>query len=394
MLDGLLVLISRVRGLFSDQKLERDFDQEVQSHLAMLADENIRRGMTPEEARCAAVRRFGGIAQIKEDQRERRGMPQIETFLKDLRYAARTLLKSPGFTIVAIFTLALGIGVNTTLFTAFNAIALKPLPVKDADAVIRLERWFETGSHGDIQYAFSYPEYIYYREQNRVFSSLVAVSWPIRVSASIEAGEPEPVHGQLVSENYFSDFGIAPILGRTFLPEEGRTPGAHPVMVLSHTFWEQRFRSDPQAAGKIVKLNDTAFTIIGVAPPEFVGTGVPPVVPDFWAPLMMQAQVAPAGNWLDSPSDYQLQILARPLPGIRAKQAQAEMNVVANQFAQAHPQRYKTLTVTLPPARFWANTDDIRFQAFVALMMGVVGLVLLIACANLANMLLARSAGR
>lgn len=312
-------LISRILGFFSRRSADRDFDQEVESHLDMLIEENVRRGMTPEQARHAAREAFGGVARItliKETQRENRGLPQIDSFFKDLRYAARMLVKHPGFTLVAVITLALGIGVNTTLFTAFNAVALKPLPVRDPYGVARVERWFESNSHGDSQYTFSYPEYLHFEQHNRAFSSLIAVSWPATVLATLPDGEQESLQGILVSANFFTDLGINAFLGRTFLPEEHRTRGTHPVIVLSHDFWQRRFHSDAQALGKIIEVNDTAFTIVGVTPEEFIGTGVPATVPDFWAPLMMQGQLLPGNKWLEDPLDPQVQILARAAPGL------------------------------------------------------------------------------
>jgi predicted permease len=390
-------LFFRILGLFSRRGADLDFDQEVQSHLDMLIEENVRRGMTPEEARGAARKAFGGAARItlvKETQRENRGLPQIDSFFKDLRYAARMLVKHPGFTLVAVITLALGIGVNTTLFTAFNAVALKPLPVRDPYGVARIERWFENNSHGDLQYAFSYPEYVHFAQHNRAFSSLIAVSWPVSVLAALPEGESESLQGRLVSQNFFTDLGVGALLGRTFLAEEHRTPGTHPVMVLSHDFWQRRFHSDPQALGKIIKINDTAFTIVGVTPEEFIGTGVPAAIPDFWTPLMMQAQLRPGHKWLDDPLDHEVQILARAAPGMTWKQAAAEIIVLEKQFEQLYPSKDKTLTITVELAHFIPNTNDPRFEAVVALMMIIVGMVLLIACANLANMLLARSASR
>jgi macrolide transport system ATP-binding/permease protein len=390
-------LISRILGLFSRRGADRDFDREIEAHLEMLIEENMRRGMTAEQARHAARQAFGGVAQItlvKETQRENRGLPQIDSFFKDLRYAARMLVKHPGFTLVAVITLALGIGVNTTLFTAFNAVALKPLPVRDPHGVARIERWFESNSHGDIQYAFSYPEYVHLAEHNRTFLSLIAVSWPATVLATLPEGEQESLRGNLVSANFFTDLGIGALLGRTFLAEEHRTPGTHPVVVLSHEFWQRRFHSDPQALGKIIKINDTAFTIVGVTPEEFIGTGVPPTVPDFWTPLMMQAELRPGHKWLDDPLDQEVQILARAAPGVTWKQAAAETIVLEKQFEQLYPSKDKTLTITIELAHFIPNTNDPRFEAVVALMMIIVGMVLFIACANLANMLLARSAAR
>jgi predicted permease len=386
-------ILSRIRGLFS-RRADTDFDDEVNAHLEMLVEDNVRHGMTRDEARLAAHKAFGAPSRIKETQRENRGFPQIDSFFKDLRYATRMLWKHPGFTLVAVITLALGIGVNTTLFTAFNAVALKPLPVRDPYGVARLERWFESNSHGDGQYAFSYPEYVHFVQHTRAFASLIAVSYPAAVQAMLPDGDPDSLQGRLVSENFFSGLGVDAFLGRTFLPEEHRTPGTHPVIVLSHQFWQHRFGSDPQALGKIVKINDTAFTVVGVTPEDFIGTGVPATVPDFWAPLMMQAQLGSGHKWLDDPLDQEVQILARAAPGSTWKQGAAETIVLERQFDQQYPSKDKTLTITVELAHFLPNTNDPRFQAIVALMMIIVGMVLLIACANLANMLLARSASR
>src|SRR5579864_764456 len=236
MLSRLRVLASRIHGWLSSRRAADDFDQEIESHLSLLTEENIRRGMMPEEARRQARLRFGAVAQIQETHRDLLGLPQLDTFLKDMRYALRMLRKSPGFTTLAVLTLALGIGVNTTLFTGFDAIALRPLAVSDPDTVVRVERWFASGNLGNGQYAFSYPEYLYYDARNAVFSSLTAVSWPFQALATMPAAsgtEPgrsetsEKIVGELVSANYFSGLGVNAALGRTFLPEENQSPGAH-----------------------------------------------------------------------------------------------------------------------------------------------------------------------
>ncbi len=351
-------LLARLRNVFSSRAADSDFDAEVESHLAMLTDEHLRRGLDPEQARQAAMRSLGHVTRIKEDRREQRSLPQIETLFKDLRYAGRMLAKNPGFTSVAVITLALGIGVNTTLFTAFNAVALKPLPVKDAENIARLERWFESGAAGDTQYAFSYSEYLHFAEQSRSFESLSAVSWSIQVLAATVGGETEALQARLVSGDYFSSLRVGAFLGRTFAAEEGRVPGADPVIVLSYRFWRDRFHSDPRALGRIVKINGTSFTIIGVTPEEFIGTGIPPTVPDFWAPVMMQEQIEPGRNWLENPLDRNLQVLARLKPDVAWTQAQAEIAGLEKRFADAHPPRNRTLTVTLEPARFLPNTND------------------------------------
>jgi predicted permease len=400
MLAALRTVVSRILGLFSGRSQDDDFDQEVQAHLEIFIEENIRSGMAPDQARRAALLRFGGVTQIRESQREHRGLPQLESFWQDLRYAVRGFRKSPGFTLVAVLTLALGIGLNTTLFTAFDAVALKPLPVKDPNTVVRFVRWFQSRGLGDIQYAFSYQEYVYYRDHNRGLSSLVAASWPVRALVTTAASQStastavEHARGQLVSGNYFADLGVSASLGRTFLAEENQSPGAHPVMVLSFPFWQRHFNSDPLILGRILKLNSTDFTVVGVAPKEFIGTGNPPVVPDFWAPLMMQQQLAPGSDWLNQPASHQFQILGRLRPGVALKQAQSEAQILALQFGSTYTEQDKTIALTLPRAVFFGETDDIRFQAFVALLMILGGMVLLVACANLANILLARSAGR
>jgi predicted permease len=393
-------LLFRLRALVHRQSAERDLDEELQFHFERQVKKYLQRGLDRPEAVRRARLTFGGMEQLKEECRDARGVALLDTLLKDVRYGLRTLRKSPGFTIVAVLTLALGIGVNTTLFTAYDAIALKPLPVGGPDSVMRLERWFASGSLGNGQYAFSYPEYAFYRDHNAVFSSLVAASWPLRVFAALpntgdpkshRFRDPEKASAQLVSANYFSALGVPVLAGRSFLPEEDQPPGRHPVVVLSFPFWQRKFGSDIQVLGKIIKVNDTAFTVVGIAPPDFIGTGVPPQVPDFWAPLAMQEQVIPGQAWLNLAGAYQIQLLGRLRSGTDRRLAQAEAGVLASQFARVHPERDRTIDITLQRATFFGNTEDIQFQATVAGFMVVVGMVLLIACANLANMLLARS---
>jgi len=393
-MSWLRVLASRIHRLFINQRLERELDEELRAHIEMATEENIRRRMPLEEAQYAARRAFGGIEQTKEAYRERRGVPAIESVFQDVRYGLRMLRKSPGFTIVAVLALALGIGVNTTLFTAYDAVALKLLPIGRADTVLRIKRWFVSNSHGDDQYTFSYPEYDFFRAHGNVFTSLVAASWPVQVFAAMPGEgalsrlrEPERATAQLVSANYFSALQVPAFAGRTFLSEDE----LHPVAVISFPFWKRKFKADPQTPGKTVKLNDTEFTVVGIAPSDFVGTGIRPQTPDFWVPLAMQRQLIPGQDWLNLPGAYKLHILGRMRSGIGAKQAQAAMTVLAKQFAQTHPERDKTVAVTLERATYFGNTGDPQFQAAMAGIMIVVGLVLLVACANLANMLLARA---
>jgi predicted permease len=387
--------ISRVRGTVMRRRLELEFSQEIESHIGLMADDLVRRGMPPAEARREARRQFGGVAQIQELHREGRSLTALEHAAADVRYALRMMRRNPGFTLVAVLTLALGIGVNTTLFSAYNSVALKPLPVADPERVVRLERWFASRNQGTIQYAFSYPEYVYLRDHTSSFAGLTASSWYLRAAGEWRGGKAaDRLQGQLVSANYFAVMGVGARLGRTFVSEEDGAPGGNPVIVLSAAAWERRFQSDPGIVGQIVRLNGTAFTVIGVTWEDFTGAALETATPDFWAPLSMQAQIAPGRNWLADAGNARFQLLGRMKSGVAMARAQAEADLVLGQFAAAHPERDKTLRLTLQHTSFFGNTEDPRFQAAVAGVMLVVGLVLLVAGANIANMLLARGAER
>ena len=390
--------LAKLKSLGRRQSIDRDLDREVASHLALLADDFERRGMAPRDARQVARRAFGSEGYAKEIAREAGSLVWLEQACQDVRHACRTLLHNPGFTLLAALTLALGIGVNAALFTAYNALALKPLPVSHADRVFRLERWFENGNVGNIQYGFSYPEYAYCRDHSDVFAGLVAASWPIRVVAGIRAGRSsatgtaETLTGELVSPNYFADLGIHAQLGRTILPDE--KPADTPVMVLSDAFFQRRFSADPGILGQTVIMNGVPFTIAGVTPQDFTGTSVGLLVPDFWAPLASQKQLLPGDDWAHQPTLMQLQILGRLKQSVPLAGAQAQTGTLLRQFASAYRTLDPTKAVTLQHTSFLGNTEDPRFQAAVAALMLAVGLVLLAACANIANMLFARGVVR
>jgi predicted permease len=387
--------ISRIRGAILRRRLEREFAGEIETHLALLEDELGRRGMPRERAQLEARRQFGGVAQVRELHREGRGLAHLERLWADLAYALRMMVRNPGFTAVAVATLALGIGVNTALFSAYNAVALKPWPVADPSRVVRLERWFESRNLGDAQYAFAYPEYLYLRAHTTAFAGIAAAGWPLRAFAEWRGGAmADKLQGQLVSANYFAVMGVAARFGRTFFPDEDRVPGGNPVIVLSYPAWQRRFDGNAGVVGQTVQLNGTAFTVIGIAPEAFTGTSIFPMTPDFWAPVSMQAQLAPGSPWLDSPDDQRLQILGRLRDGATFGRAQAEADLLIRQFGATHTERDKTVRLTIQHTAFFGNTDDPNFQAFVAGVMFIVGLVLLVACANIANLLLARTAGR
>jgi len=389
-------LFLRARALVFRNRVEQELDEEFDFHIEMQTRKNRALGMDSEQARRSARVQFGANAgAVKEYCRDVLSIVWLEQLWQDLQHACRGLARSPGFTLLAIIALALGIGVNTTLFSTYNAVALKPLPVADPDHVVRFERWVESRGLGNFQYAFSYPEYVYCRDHSDQFASLVAASWVFSSAVSVPgSGATEQRTGQLVTANYFQDLGIPLRMGRGFLPQEERTAGGNPVVVISYRFWQRGFSGDPGVLGRSIKLNATAFTIIGVTPEEFMGTTVDVVVPDFSAPVSMQAQLVPGDDWLHRPEQQQFQIFARLKPSADRSTAQAQADLLVRQFAATYTERDRTVAVTLQRTTYFPNTDDIRFRALVAAVMLMVGLVLLVACANVGNMLLARSAAR
>ncbi len=393
-------VVARFRSLIRSNRIEQELAREVASHLTLLADDFESRGMSPEEARIAAKRAYGGVEQAKQAHRDERSLLWIEQTLQDLRHAGRTLSRSPGFMFVAIATIALGVGVNTTLFTAYNAVALKPLPVASADSVVRLRRTLQSGFIGDNQYLFSYPEYSNLRDRQTVFQSVIAATGPVKILIAATGEDShgnnqwKPAVAQIVSGSYFGALGITPEIGRLFTSEKDPASDGGPVVVLSYAYWMRAYRGDPQVLGSTVKIGNAAFTIIGVTPRTFTGTSLYPQVPDLWAPVSMQQQLVPGQDWLHNPSDFEFQVLARLDHGIAAKRAQAETDAMVRQFDAGYTMRDRTLSVALERTAFFGNTNDIRFQAGVGAMMVIFAMVLLVACANVTNMLVARGAAR
>ncbi len=377
---------------------EQEAEEEIRTHLELEISEKIEAGYSPEEAQYAARRAFGSVVLAREESRAMWGFSSVETWWQDLRYGTRMLLNNPGFTSIAVLTLALGIGVNTALFTVYDAFVLKPLPLKDPDGIANITGYDRDGKRNGL---FSYPDYVDYRDRTTVFAGLIAWSRFAAPFGEEAAGGTEspflPANfgiGHLVSGNYFTVLGAEMALGRGFVPEEDRTPGAHSVIVLSHICWTRHFNSDPNIVGKPVRLAGLPFTIIGVTEPGFIG--VTPDSPQFWVPLMMRDQVVGTGNrgqWLTEHKADSFLLTGRLKPGVASAQAQVEMNVICEQLARAYPDPKRNVSVRVSPGGTFFQLGD-ELKPLVAPLLTGIGLVLLLACVNVTNMLLARAVGR
>jgi len=312
----------------------------------------------------------------------------MQTLFQDLRYGARQLLKRPGFTFLAVFSMALGIGANTAIFSLVDTVAFRPLPVRNASELQELYGTLHNGADYTIQ---SYLNYKDYRDRNQVFTGLIA--YRIAVASLSHNGNNERVWGTMASANYFDVLGVPPLLGRGFLPEEDQTPKSHPVVVLSYGCWQKRFASDPAIVGRTVLVNNVPFTVIGVARKGFIGTEVA-YSPEFWTPMMMGPVIEPGSNWLENRDSDNSFVVGRLKPGITKAQAEASLRALTFEMGKEHPTENAGRGIELiPPGLF---IPDIRNSVFAfTAVLGAVGfLVLLLACVNLANLLLARATER
>ena len=325
----------------------------------------------------------------------------MRTLWQDLRYGVRALRRRPGFVSVTVATLALGIGVNTALFTVFDALALRPLPLREPEALVRVEG---RGRAGERRNLFSYPDYLDLRARAASFEGLAAwnkVAAPLGDAApggesDIPAPDVEYAPLQLVSENYFAVLGAGTRLGRAFSAEEGRATGGEAVVILSDWFWQRRFGSDPNVVGRELRLRGEPFTIVGVAERGFVGTT--PDAPAGWVPLAARDRLIPAGGWnharwLAGRDADSFALVGRLREGVTREQAEAELSLLVAGLAREYPGEGRKARATLASgAAFVSLTEEER--AVVTPLLVAVGFVLLIACANVANLLLARGASR
>ena len=371
-------LLFRVRSLFRKKAVEADLDEELRFHLAQQTGKYLRSGLTQSEALRQVRVDFGGLDQVKEECRDARGIQLMETLLQDFRYGARTLRKSPGFTAAALLTLALGIGANTAIFSVVYGILLRPLPYHDPARLVALHE--TTPKVGTV--SVSYPDFLDWREQSRSFSELTAVG---NVSFNL-AGilQPESITGEAVSSNFLSMMGIRPALGRDFTAAEDK-PGVVPVVLLSYPLWQSHFAGDVNALGRAITLDGRAFTVIGVLPEEFRSIDKTDVLEPIGVWATGNSSVAERGDRGD------MAVIGRLAPGVALGQARAEMEGIAARLAREYPASNDQFGVALLPIRdvFVGNLRPAILVLFAAVLF-----VLLIACANVANLFLMRASGR
>src|SRR5258708_1073621 len=308
----------RARMLVSREQFDRELEEEMRLHRELREQQQVQVGVSLEEARLVARRRFGNATLLKETSRAMWGWTWLEDFFHDLSHGVRILRKTPGFTAVAVLTLALGIGANTAIFSVVNALILRPLPVEKPATLVQFLRhgWFGTGSH------FSYPDFEELRDRNHVLAGASVVFWvnPVLLDARWN-GEPENVAGQMVSGNFFALLGVHPSPARLITPDVGRIPGGSQVAVLSYSYWQRRFHNDPSVLGKSILLRQRPFTIAGVAPADFGGIA-PGYAPDLYIPIATEPVIHDEKTWLDKQTYSWIQIVAALRPGLPLPKAQ------------------------------------------------------------------------
>ncbi len=383
-------IIGGANALVRHQRVERELDEELRSYLEASIAANMRAGMGREDAVRAARVALGSLEAVKDRTRDVGWETVFESLWRDVRYAARTLRKSPGFTSVAVLTLALGIGATTAIFSLLDAVILRSLPVKNPEELVLVK----TGG--------LYPVFLAFRQYTNIFVDLFASSGVTPLDVEIQSGVRERTDVSLVSGSYFSTLGVQPVIGRLFTVDDDRVPGEHPVAVASFGYWERRFGGDAAVLNRVVRISGTPVSIVGVAPSGFFGEHVG-VAPDLWVPLTMWGLVVPGRNLLQSPGTAWLEMIGRVRPGISTSGVQPQLTgafrqIVRDIFGPKAPQDVRrdiaNVTVILEPAARGPSNLRERFTQPLVLLMGAAVLVLLIACANTANLLLARARAR
>src|SRR5215471_8205898 len=382
--------ISLLRNIVSRDQDEREIDAEVSAHLELLIEEKVRSGMRPDEAERAAHIELGGVEQVKEQVRDARAGAWLDTPVQDFRFALRMARKNPGFTAVVVLTLALGIAANTTVLSWMSATLLNPIPgaAHTSDLV--------TVDRGDrSNYAtppFSYPDVRDLSERTQTFSGLLGYHDDYMSLTGV--AKPERIYGALTTANYFDLLGVHPILGRAFLPEEGTPRAGAAVIVIGYAVWQNHFADDPQIVGKTIQINRHPYTVIGVAPRDFTGCA-PGLRTDLWIPLSMDRDVWGA----DRPAyrgTFWLNVLGKLRPGVTKNQAQAELNLLMREIAERFPEDHRDSPSEISLDPLWRSPFGINGYLYkiLPMLLGLAGVLLLLACANVASLLLVRSVGR
>jgi putative ABC transport system permease protein len=374
-MEWMRILISRAASLFTRRRLDADLDEELRAHVDLSTAEHLKCGLSPSDARAAALREFGGVAQTREAYRLQRGLLFPETLAQDLRFASRQLLRDPGFAATTILTLALGIGANTAIFTIVQSVVLAPLPYRQPDRLVMLS---ETRP-GVKELGISYPDFQDWQRNSRSFERMAALAW--RDYDLTGSGPAEHLDGMEVSSGFFATLGLKLPLGREFSAEEDR-PGAAPQVILSDRLWKDRFASSPQIIGKTMLLDGVDYTIVGILPPGFR--------------LWTQADVyTPLGEgeplYFNDRTIHSIVAIARLEPGLSIDQAQRELGGAQTDLDRFYPAADRTLGVSVVPLKRSIVGDA---GGTLLLLLGAVGIVLLIAGTNVANLLLARAAAR
>lgn len=376
-------------SLFRANDREEELKAEIEGHLRMAEQDRVERGANHPEAREAALREFGNVGLVAETTRTMWGGSFWERLLQDLRFGARSLRNTPGFTFIAVLSLALGIGGNATVFSWVEAVLLHPLAgVPQSDRLVAVETVMPNGEY----HTSSYPDYRDFRDQNHVFSGVVGAELINTMLKLPQESEPERNWGEIVTENFFDVFGVQAAQGRFFHQADAHGLNSDPDVVLSYRFWQKRFGADPQVIGSSVSINQHLFTVIGIAPPGFTGAIVG-IAAQYWVPMMMQPAAFPGAN-LEYRAPGFVHILGRLRPGASITQANSELQTISARLQSQYPANSKNIGVHVFP--LWEAHYGL--QPFLLPVLGfltiVVVLVLLIACANVANLLLARATVR
>jgi predicted permease len=407
-MDWLREMLRRCMSFLDHRRLDSELDQELESHIESAVEDNIRRGMTREQARMTALRRFGGVTQIREAYRIRRDLPFLTSFGRDVLYATRRLRSSPGFTLVVIATLGLGIGANAAIFTLVEGFLLRSLPVADPSSLYRIGDRNTCCFHGNFEYPdgdfdlFSNDVYRRFRQAAPEFEELAAVqAGGSGYSVQYGSAAPRPLRTEFVSGNYFNTLGVGAYLGRPFADSDDR-PGAPPVLVLSYVAWETEFGRDPSIVGATLYVQRHPFTVAGVAPAGFFGDRIASIPPDLWMPLSAEIEIEGANAAVTQPLTAWLYPLGRLRPGVQKPVLEAKLSSVLRQWMQEWPRFTEHGGAAIIPrqhvklARAGGGIQKLQQQsgANLRLLMLLSSVVLLMACANIASLLLARSTAR